>query len=139
MCILFYLFVFGLNVASIRYQLSPTLFHLGPLLLYCFSFWIFSPLMSEGFTVSTISVLLSFSPFMSISIYIYKCSYIGCVYFNECNGLFLYWSLYHYIMPFFVFYYRLCFKEEKYLKTTIWVLRVLTNTGLVTDSSLSAK
>ena len=34
----------------------------------------------------------------------------GCVYINKCNILFLYWFLYHYLMPVFVFWYRLCFK-----------------------------
>ena len=34
----------------------------------------------------------------------------GRVYINKCNILFLYWFLYHYLMPVFVFWYRLCFK-----------------------------
>ena len=66
MYIFLYLFVFVLDVASIRYQLSPTLCHLGPLLLYCFSFWIFSPLMSEGFTVS-----YNFCIIVTFSVYVY--------------------------------------------------------------------
>ena len=34
----------------------------------------------------------------------------GRVYNNKCNTLFLYWFLYHYLMPVFVFWCRFCFK-----------------------------
>ena len=57
-----------------------------------------------------IIVLLLISPFMSVNI---------CIYVDEHYICFLYCSLYHYIMPFFVFYYRLCFKVYFFL---IWLL-----------------
>ena len=33
-----------------------------------------------------------------------RCSCIRCIYVNKCYILFLYWSLYYYIMPFFIFF-----------------------------------
>ena len=56
-------------------------------------------------------IIVSFSLYVCWYLpYILRCSYIGCAYVNECNILFLHESLYHYIMPFFVFCYRFCFK-----------------------------
>ena len=59
----------------------------------------------------TIVVLLSVSPFKSVNIcfILFRFSCIGYIYLNEYN-IFLYWSIYCYIMPFFFFCYRLCFK-----------------------------
>ena len=61
----------------------------------------------------TIVVLLSVSPFKSVNIcfILFRFSCTGYIYINEYN-IFLYWSIYRYIMPFFVFCYRLCFKVD---------------------------
>ena len=43
--------------------------------------------------------------------YVFRCSCIRCIYDKECYILFLGWSLYHYIMSFFVFCYGLILKS----------------------------
>ena len=59
----------------------------------------------------TITVLLPISPFVSVIIcFIYRCSWIGCIYVNKGNILFLYHTFYHYIMPVFVFHHGPCYK-----------------------------
>ena len=40
----------------------------------------------------------------------FSCSCVWCLDIYNCYILLLYWSLYHYWMPFFVSYYNLCFK-----------------------------
>ena len=55
-----------------------------------------------------IIVLLFIPPFMLI--FIYLDVPVLDTYVYECYFFFLYWSLYHYIMSFFVLYYRFCFK-----------------------------
>ena len=42
--------------------------------------------------------------------FIFRCSYLRYTYVNKCNILSLYWSVYRYIMLFFVFCYSLCLK-----------------------------
>ena len=61
--------------------------------------WCNGVLMTAGITV-----------FLSISSYLLRCSCIGCLYVNEYNILFLYWSCYQYTVSFFIFLYGLCFK-----------------------------
>lgn len=39
-----------------------------------------------------------------------RCSYVKCINIYKCYILLLDWLLYHYVMPFFVSYYSLCFK-----------------------------
>ena len=52
------------------------------------------------------TILLPISPFVSVIIcFIYRCSWIGCIYVNKYNILFLYHTFYHYIMPVSVFHY----------------------------------
>ena len=104
MCILFC----G-DVMSWRYQLSVNvlLYHLGSLL----------PFLSQRCVhwcwVGCLSLLLllysyQFLPFYVI--YVFGCSYIGCIHVDKCNILSLYWSIYHCIVSFFFFVYSLCFK-----------------------------
>ena len=42
--------------------------------------------------------------------YIFRCSYVGCLIVYKGYILLLDCSLYHYVVPFFVFYFELCFK-----------------------------
>ena len=116
MCILVFL-----DVMSCRYQLNPTglLCHLESLLPYWFHLEYLSIDVSRVLKSLTITVFLSVSPSMSVHIcFIYLGASILGEYVNECNIIFLYWSLYHYIVSFFVFPYGLCFS----LSCLIWIL-----------------
>jgi len=59
--------------------------------------------------ISLLSKGLS-SVFSNTTVHKHQFSYIKCIYVNECNILFLYWSFPHYIVPFFIFPYDICFK-----------------------------
>ena len=50
----------------------------------------------------TIIVFPSIYPFMSVSIYVFSCSYIDWIYVDECAIISLYWSFYHNIVSFFI-------------------------------------
>ena len=52
------------------------------------------PYMTNGKTIA-----LTIWTFVGRVMYLFRWSYIGCIYINKCNILFMYWSLYHYIWP----------------------------------------
>ena len=75
-----------------------------PLLIFCLEWsicWISGVQKSP-----TVIVLISIFPFYICGylLYICRCSWIECTYFNKYNILILYQSLYHNIVPFFVFF-----------------------------------
>ena len=45
---------------------------------------------------------LSTSPLCLCLFYVFRCSYIECIYVSKCNILFLYWFFYYYIVFFFM-------------------------------------
>ena len=66
---------------------------------------------SGGLKSPTITVLLSVSPFMSVSVrFILRGSYVGCIDIYNCYGFLLDWSLDHYVVSFLVFCNILYFK-----------------------------
>lgn len=69
---------------------------------YWFSIWMICPLMSGVLKSPAVIVLLSFLAIVSYYL-LYILDVDGCIYVNEYNIFFLYWSLYHYTMDFFVF------------------------------------
>ena len=97
-----------------RYLLSTTslMSHLRWLFPYWFSIWMICPLVYVGYIDHLL--LLYYHQFLPLCLLtllcIFSCSYIKCVYVNKCYILFLYRSLYHYIMLVFIFYYKLCLK-----------------------------
>ena len=108
MCILLFW-----DETSYRYRLSPTglMCNSRPLFLYWFSVCLdnMSLDVSVVLKFSTIVVLLSVSPFMFVNIcFIYLDASILDTYML-LSVISSYWSLHHYIMPFFVFCYRLFF------------------------------
>lgn len=91
---------------------SDLLYHTRSLFLLIFHLDKSAIAISALIKYSIIIVLLPISPFMSVIIcFIYSgASYVACIYVYECYILFLDWHPYHYIMPYFHFCYKLCFK-----------------------------
>ena len=80
---------------------------------YIVSFWLSIALLifclkdlsidvSQVLKSPTIIVFPSIYPFMSVSIYVFSCSYIDWIYVDECTIISLYWSFYHNIVSFFI-------------------------------------
>ena len=92
-----------------RYQWnsSDLVCNLRPLFPYSFSVWNVYPFSVNGVWIYYCQYLLLCAPNL---LYIFRCSYIGCI--NVCKGyiFLLDCSPYHYVVTFFVFYDSLCFK-----------------------------
>jgi len=69
------------------------------LLIFCFDDLSFG--VGGVLKTPTIIVLLSISPFTSVSVCrVFRCSYVGCIDIYYCYVLFLDWSLDHYVASF---------------------------------------
>ena len=93
-----------MDTMSWKYQFSLTILWHHPesvvLLIFCLEDLSFD--VSDMFKSLTIIVFPSISPFMSVSIYVFSCSYIDWIYVDECTVISLYWSFYHNIVSFFI-------------------------------------
>ena len=80
-----------MDTMSWKYQLSLTILLHHPesviLLIFCLEDLSFD--VSDMFKSLTIIVFPSISPFMSVSIYVFRSSYVEYTYVNNCNILFL--------------------------------------------------
>ena len=93
----------GWNVLkkSMRFILSNIPFKTCvSLLMFCFDYLCVSGMLKSP----TIIVLLSISPFMSVSVclYVLTCSYVGCVDIYQSYVFLLDWSLDHYVVSFII-------------------------------------
>ena len=73
-----------------------------PLLIFCFDD--LSIGVSGVLNSPTITVLLSISPFVSVSVlsYVLRCSYVGCIDIYNCYVFLLDWSLDYYVVSFLI-------------------------------------